>query len=401
MIMIRTSVGFDHRNRTEPGREGPLEVRITINRKPYYISTGIKVRKNEWKFGMVVDRVDCRELNERLGIVVRRIESEINAAIDEGRELDIKEIKRRVYQVDVTANGTGLLDWIKEQVELSTLGEGTVKHYRTLVARLEQYGGLNRWADLTAENIVKWDAWLHNLTKQQTEAERLSGEPPARISDAAIYNYHKCLKALLNKALRYDRISTNPYTKLRGQFKRGERDRVDYLTEEEMRAFEALHPIAGSQMAMARDLFVLQMYTGMAYSDIQRFDIGDYRLVDGVWQNVGQRVKTGVAYISHLLPPVVEVLERYNYQVPRMSNTDYNRCLKALGMAVGIERPLHSHMARHTFATYMLANGARIENVSRMLGHTNIVQTQRYAKVLAQSVHDDFARIEQKLKTKK
>jgi len=358
------------------------------------------VRKNEWKFGMVVDRVDCRELNERLGIVVRRIESEINAAIDEGRELDIKEIKRRVYQVDVTANGSGLLDWIKEQVELSTLGEGTVKHYRTLVARLEQYGGLNRWADLTAENIVKWDAWLHNLTKQQTEAERLSGEPPARISDAAIYNYHKCLKALLNKALRYDRISTNPYTKLRGQFKRGERDRVDYLTEEEMRAFEALHPIAGSQMAMARDLFVLQMYTGMAYSDIQRFDIGDYRLVDGVWQNVGQRVKTGVAYISHLLPPVVEVLERYNYQVPRMSNTDYNRCLKALGMAVGIERPLHSHMARHTFATYMLANGARIENVSRMLGHTNIVQTQRYAKVLAQSVHDDFARIEQKLKNK-
>ena len=45
----------------------------------------------------------------------------------------------------------------------------------------------------------------------------------------------------------------------------------------------------------------------------------------------------------------------------------------------------------------MLRNGVKIENVSKMLGHTNITQTQRYAKVLAQSVHDDFDMIEEKL----
>ena len=48
----------------------------------------------------------------------------------------------------------------------------------------------------------------------------------------------------------------------------------------------------------------------------------------------------------------------------------------------------------------MLRNGAKIENVSRMLGHTNITQTQRYAKVLAESVHDDFDRMEQLLNKK-
>jgi hypothetical protein len=36
-----------------------------------------------------------------------------------------------------------------------------------------------------------------------------------------------------------------------------------------------------------------------------------------------------------------------------------------------------------------------------MLGHTNIVQTQRYAKVLAKSVHDDFEAIEISLTNKK
>lgn len=44
--------------------------------------------------------------------------------------------------------------------------------------------------------------------------------------------------------------------------------------------------------------------------------------------------------------------------------------------------PITFHMARHTFATTnALAQGIRIEVVSRMLGHTNIKTTQIYAKV--------------------
>jgi site-specific recombinase XerD len=75
----------------------------------------------------------------------------------------------------------------------------------------------------------------------------------------------------------------------------------------------------------------------------------------------------------------------------------YNQSLKVIQQALGIRTRLHSHLARHTFATRALALGVKIENVSAMLGHTNITQTQRYAKVLAKSVHDDFAMMEEKL----
>lgn len=88
-------------------------------------------------------------------------------------------------------------------------------------------------------------------------------------------------------------------------------------------------------------------------------------------------------------------------QAPKINNVQYNESLKVIGKALGIKTTLHSHLARHTFATRMLAMGAKIENVSKMLGHTNIKQTQRYAKVLAESVYDDFEMVRKKLKDKK
>jgi integrase len=139
------------------------------------------------------------------------------------------------------------------------------------------------------------------------------------------------------------------------------------------------------------------MYTGLSYSDMQAFDASDYKWDGTAWKNVGERIKTGVPYVSYLLPPAVKVLEKYNWEIPKIGNADYNRQLKALQMMTGIKTKLHSHLARHTFATFMLDHDVPIEHVSKMLGHTNITQTQRYAKVLAQSVKDDYDMMVEKM----
>lgn len=52
------------------------------------------------------------------------------------------------------------------------------------------------------------------------------------------------------------------------------------------------------------------------------------------------------------------------------------------------------HLARHTFATMCLNNGVKMENVSKMLGHTNVRTTQQYAKVLNAEVEKDFEMLE-------
>lgn len=49
------------------------------------------------------------------------------------------------------------------------------------------------------------------------------------------------------------------------------------------------------------------------------------------------------------------------------------------------------HTARHSYATSVcLANGVSIENVAKMLGHSNIKMTQHYARVLDSSILRDM-----------
>ena len=404
--MIKISLVFDHRNRTPKGEEGPVEVRVTVNRKPYYINTGVRVRKSRLVGNCIRDDAysnDADMLNERLTTIVALVEKEVNRCLEQRKPISVAEIRDAVWDVvpmpDADSAPT-IVRWIEEYTRTADIANNTRLHYLTVARRLMEFGRMVRWEQLTVDNIYAWDVWLRSQTVPLTKNQIAAGMEPQLISSDSVYNYHKYLKSTINKAMKFQILTANPYDQMKGMFKRTKRDVVDYLTEEQMQKVMALTPVPGSQAALALDLFIFQMYTGLGYADTQIFDISQYRCIDGKWTHIGQRVKTGVPYVSQLLPPVVEVLERNGWRVPRMNNQRYNQMLKAIGMVIGIEN-LHSHMGRHTFATYMLSNGAKIENVSRMLGHTNITQTQRYAKVLAKDVHDDFDMVAKKLKSKK
>ena len=411
--MIRLSLVFDHYNRTKKGEMGPVEVRVTVNRKPIYINTGVRVHEGRLVGNCIKDiKVKCEDgvmrltedadiLNERLTTIVGIVENEVNRCLEERKPLDVKAIRNKVWGMEPDQNDDEptMIMWIKSMAASANLSKNTKLRYITLCNKLTAFGKMTRWKQLTVDNIYAWDVWLRGQDVPLTENQKEAGVEPATIGDSAVYNYHKCLKAMIRRAIKFDVITFNPYDKLQGVFKRPSRDVVDYLTTEQMHKVLALTPVPGSQVAMARDLFIFQMFTGLGYADTQVFDLSQYREIDGKWRFVGERVKTGVPYVSQLLPPVVEVLKRNGWRVPKMNNQRYNQMLKAIGMVIGIER-LHSHMGRHTFATWMLENDVPIEHVSKMLGHTNITQTQRYAQVQAKDIYSDFDRMAEMLDTK-
>ena len=393
--MIKTAIIYNHRGRFAKDGTAPVEVRVTIARRAYYINTGVSVRPREWKFGQIVDREDCVEKNERLSIMLARVDRVVNERLADSAEDDInfEEVRKLVFSPDSrrkVKDAENMLEWMKNEIEKLDVRKGTAAHYRVSVAALVESGAMRRWTDLSVENVHKFDAWLHRIEKHRTDAEVKAGKPVEYISQATVRNYHKDIKALLGRALKFGLIQNNPYDRMKGEIKRGDAETVEFLTSEELARIEGLTLRDGSMLAAARDMFIFQSYTGMAYSDMQGFRLDECRHDGDRWLLAKKRVKTGVTYYVQLLPQALAVAERYGGEMPKVAVQVYNRNLKKIAESTGITKRLTSHVGRHTFATWALHEGVALERVSKMLGHSKITQTQRYAKVLAEDVYGEF-----------
>ena len=70
----------------------------------------------------------------------------------------------------------------------------------------------------------------------------------------------------------------------------------------------------------------------------------------------------------------------------RVFNTPNRRqcsyIIEKWGKHAGIEKHVHMHLSRHTFATLNLSTGADLYTVSQLIGHKKLATTQIYAKVI-------------------
>ena len=153
------------------------------------------------------------------------------------------------------------------------------------------------------------------------------------------------------------------------------------------------------EIETARDLFVFACHTGAAYCDLMALKKSHLVRDDegSLWLKFN-RQKTGVLCRIKLLPEAIRIIEKYRSNeretlLPFIRYAAYQSYLKALRLRAGISFPFTTHTARHTFATLItLERGVPIETVSKMLGHSNISMTERYAKVTPQKLFEEFDR---------
>lgn len=369
---------FDRKKKASAITSGIVEIEIVFNRTQRKIlSTGIELYSNQWDDGLVVRHAESRKLNKQITDLIKKYESISRAIIQEGYEVTYQTFSAALERKS-GKYGTDFIDFCYDVMDRRGLRASTLRAHKCTLETLRESKIIRTFDDLTFENIKKFDTWLK---KQDPDREQ-----------PTIYNYHKRLKPYINEAVSLGIIEESPY--LRFKAERGKHKPKEALNEDELAAVRSLD-LSDESLIKARDLFVFCCFTGLAHADMDAFDFShDVVTVHGRNYIDKQRVKTGTKYYTPILPPAMDVLEKYHYQLPRFTQQAYNRLLKCIGSLIGTKKNLSSHIARYTFATtVLLAHEVPIESVSKMMGHTRIQITQVYAKILNSSIEKQAERL--------
>ena len=179
------------------------------------------------------------------------------------------------------------------------------------------------------------------------------------------------------------------------------------LTFNELRRIED-KKFDSERLAIVRDIFVFQCYTGLCYIDAYQLTWNDIKENEnGNMWIMSSRQKSKSDTDIPLLSKALEIMGKYknhplcslkNTVLPGRSNQKMNEYLKEIAVLCGINSTLNTHKARRTFAsTITLNNGVPIHVVKEMLGHHSVKQTEDYAITEQQTIAREMKELENRL----
>lgn len=136
-----------------------------------------------------------------------------------------------------------------------------------------------------------------------------------------------------------------------------------------------------------RDIFIFCCNSGLSYIDIANLKKEDIRVDDkGSVTIVKPRHKTGVTFYSVVLKDGVEVLKKYDYNIPKISNQVGNRLLHIIEGICGTSTPITFHRCRHYYCTQLIACGVPLSIVQKCMGHSKALMTMHYTHLVEDDV---------------
>ena len=79
-----------------------------------------------------------------------------------------------------------------------------------------------------------------------------------------------------------------------------------------------------------------------------------------------------------------------NKRGARLSRQSVWEIIRLAGRRARIDRPLHPHTLRHSFATHLIQGGADVRTVQELLGHASVTTTQIYTHVSPESLIEAY-----------
>lgn len=354
-----------------------LEIYFSRNSRKI-IPTEILLFPNQWKDGRITNHPNAHSLTVRLEQFRAQYEKTLLQMEANGCPFDLQSFNEYIDGASVRSGS--FLDYLYEQISTRTMKETTRRRKLVAYNALRRFGRIRSFESVTAENISRFDLFLREADPELFDE---NGQKVLTRSQVTLHDYHKNIKPYILEAHRLGYIKENPYNRFKDI--RGKSKERNPLTQQEIEYLIKME--LSPKLAIVRDLFIFCAFTGLAYADMIKFNYRtDVVTRSGFKYIDGERLKTGSKFFTPILPPAMDVLRRYDYKLPQISLQKYNDYLHIIEEKTEFNKPITSHLARHTFATTVLNSGVPVEVLARMLGHHNISVTQIYAKILTSSI---------------
>ncbi len=146
-----------------------------------------------------------------------------------------------------------------------------------------------------------------------------------------------------------------------------------------------------------RLLIELLYSTGLRLSECINLKYSDLDLNDGIgWVRMGKGAKDRIFIVSEMFrKDLLGYMEKtgadgkgliFSVNGRKMSPRGIQHAIKVSAERAGIEKNVHVHTLRHSFATHLLENGVDIRKIQKLLGHSNLQTTQIYTQVSSEEI---------------
>lgn len=254
-------------------------------------------------------------------------------------------------------------------------------NYNSTLLKLKKFsGGSLLFSELNEQKIKEFIAFLQKESLSQT----------------TVHHYYKILSVSLNEAVREKFLTANPTMYIpRHEKPKKQESKREYLTMEEIRKLNDTPFPSNPQIKTA---FLFGCFCGLRISDIKRLtwaEIHDGKIE--YRQKKTQKVeylplgKQALKILSEI--PRHETNNLVFWNLPSPSASYVNQHLRTWAATAGVKKHLSFHISRHSFATLFLTSGGDIYTLSKLLGHSSVVITAVYGKIIDSKKQDEVNKL--------
>jgi len=292
-----------------------------------------------------------------------------------------------------------MLDFLKEYLMIlkveKNLSDNSIASYKSDLSKFFIF--------LNDKKITDLNKVSYNLITQFFDKQREVG-----ITSSSVGRYSSSIKGFFLFLAEQNYVEKNPTVNLTST--KLSRNLPIVLSFDEVETILD-QPKVKSNLGL-RDKAILELLysSGLRVSEILNLTVADLFLKDEVIRILGKGSKqrivpigtSAINWMNEYLLKVRPLLQKrmksenvifLNSRGTKLSRMTIWKIVKKYCDKAGIEREVHPHTFRHSFATHLLEGGADLRAVQEMLGHSDISTTQIYTHIdreYVKQVHKDF-----------